>query len=205
VIDGKTAATDNVFTLTAPNRKDPAVRPIVLALALAAIVGVLPVSPTAAAPVNATSCNLHGSWVANNAETARYVAAINPTTTAITITSGALSATFNSGRFTFGSIGLHLKGVKGGALIKQELDILTKAPYTTAPGQLRLGPGSFKITYISTVIKTSNGVTVPVRLPNAGSRSPRMSLAYSCTPSVLHLHVPAGARGVTLTLRRDHG
>ena len=72
-------------------------RPIVLALALAAIVGVLPVSPTSAAPANATSCNLHGSWVANNAETARYVAAINPTTSAITVTSGALSATFTGG------------------------------------------------------------------------------------------------------------
>ena len=45
-------------------------RPIVLALALAAIVGVLPVSPTAAASASATSCNLRGSWVANNAETA---------------------------------------------------------------------------------------------------------------------------------------
>jgi hypothetical protein len=68
-----------------------------------------------------------------------------------------------------------------------------------------LGPGSFKITYINTVIHTSSGVTVPVRLPNLANRSPRMALAYSCTPSVLRLHVPAGAAGVTLTLRRSHG
>jgi hypothetical protein len=181
------------------------VRPIVLALALAAFVGALAVSPTSAAPAATTSCNLSGSWVANNAETARYVAAINPTTTAISITSGALSATFDHGQFAFGSIGLHLKGSKGGATIKQELDIQTTAPYTTRAGQLRLGPGSFKITYISTVIKTSSGTTVPVRLPNIGNRAPRMSLAYTCTPSLLHLHVPAGAAGVTLTLRRDRG
>ena len=164
-------------------------RPIVLAFALAAIVGVLPVSPTAAAPVNATACNLRGSWVANNAETARYVAAINPTTTAITITSGALSATFNSGRLTFGSIGLHLKGVKGSASIKQELDILTKAPYTTAPGQLRLGPGSFKITYISTVIKTSNGAHGP-----GAAAERREPVAAYVTRVLVHAERAAPAR-----------
>lgn len=180
-------------------------RPLVLALAFAAVLGALSVSPTSAATTTGTSCNLGGSWVASTAETARYVAAINPTTTAITITSGALSATFDRGKFTFGSIGLHLKGRKGAATIKQELDIQTAAPYTTRAGQLRLGPGSFKITYISTVIKTSSGTTVPVRLPAVANRSPRMSLAYTCTPSALHLHVPAGAAGVTLTLRRDHG
>ena len=178
-------------------------RPIVFTLALAGLVAALSVSPAYAAPAASTSCNLRGSWVANTAETARYVAAINPTTTAITITSGALSATFDRGTFTFGSIGLHLKGRKGGATIKQELDIQTVAPYTTVPGRLVLAAGSFKITYISTVIKTSTGVTVPVRLPNVGNRFPRTSLAYTCTPSVLRLHVPAGAAGVTLTMRRD--
>ncbi len=197
-------AADNVYTLNATHRKDLTVRPIVLAPILAAVVGALSVSPTHAAPAAATSCNLNGSWVANNAETARYVAAINPTTTAITITSGALSATFNRGTFTFGSIGLKLKGRKGGASIKQELDIQSVAPYTARARQIALGPGSFKITYISTVIKTSSGVTVPVRLPNLANRSPRGSLAYTCTASVLHLHVPAGAAGVTLTLRRSH-
>ena len=160
-------------------------------------------SDAAAAPASGQACRLGGSWVANRAETARYVAAINPTTTAITITSGALSATFHSGTFTFGSIGLELEGRKGAATIKQELDIQSVAPYTARARVIALRPGSFKITYISTVIKTSSGVTVPVRLPNLANRSGRGLLPYSCTPRVLHLRVPAGAGTVTLTLRKS--
>ncbi len=179
--------------------------PLALLVAVALIGGTATTSTSTAtaAPARGEACRLGGSWVANNAETARYVAAINPTTTAITITSGALSATFHGGTFTFGSIGLRLKGRKGSASIKQELDIQSVAPYTARASQLALGRGSFKITYISTVIKTSSGVTVPVRLPNVARRSPRGTLAYSCTARVLHLHVPAGAGTVTLTLRKS--
>ncbi len=175
---------------------------LVLVFVTALVGGSVGTSGASAAPSRAETCGLGGSWVANQAETARYVAAINPTTTAITITSGALSATFHRGTFTFGSIGLKLKGRKGGATIKQELDIQSVAPYTAQASVIALRPGSFKITYISTVIKTSSGVTVPVRLPNLANRSGRGSLPYSCTARVLHLRVPAGAGNVTLTLRK---
>jgi hypothetical protein len=178
-------------------------RALLVSIFVAALVaGAAAHSNASAAPTSAQACRLGGSWVANRAETARYVAAINPTTTAITITSGALSATFNSGTFTFGSIGLELKGRKGAATIKQELDIQSVAPYTAGASAIALRPGNFKITYISTVIKTSSGVTVPVRLPNLANRSARGSLPYSCTPRVLHLRVPAGGGNVTLTLRK---
>ena len=160
---------------------------------------------SSAASARADACNLRGSWVASTAETTRYVQAINPTTTEIRVTSGALSATFADGRLTVGSIGLKLKGRKGRATIKQEIDIEAVAPYRVAGSRLALGRGTYKLIYISNVIKTSSGVTVNANLPNVNTPTPPSTVAYSCTPSTLRLHVAAGASGVTLTLRRDRG
>lgn len=179
-----------------------------LLLALfAALSACLPVSGSSAAPGAAAACSLPGSWVASTAETNRYMQALNPTTTAITVTSGALSATFDRGTFTFGSLGLKLKGRKGAISIKEELDIEAVAPYTAAAGRISLGRGTYKLRYISVVITTSSGTTVPVRLPSTSTATPRGAAAYTCTPSTLRLRVPLGGgdRGVTLTLQRDRG
>jgi len=56
--------------------------------------------------------------------------ALNPTTTAITLTrtSEALSATFDRGTFTIGSLGLKLKGVHGWDEDQAEIDIEAVAP-----------------------------------------------------------------------------
>lgn len=173
----------------------------------AAVVGsCLPVSGSSAATVATEACNLRGSWVANTAESTRYMRALNPTTTTITVTSGALSATFDRGSFTFGSLGLKLKGRKGATRIKQEIDIEAVAPYSAAAGRISLGRGTYKLRYISNVITTSNGVTVPVRLPSTSIATPRGGAGYTCTPNTLHLRVPLGGdRGVVLTLQRDRG
>jgi hypothetical protein len=161
---------------------------------------------SSAAPIGSQACNLRGSWVANTAETARYIGALNPTTTQIQVTSGALSATFDSGRLTVGAIGLKLTGRKGATRLKQEIDIEAVAPYRVAGSRLALGRGTYKLVYISSVITTSNGATVAVDLPNISTATPPSSVPYSCTPGTLRLRVSAGARGgVTLTMRRDRG
>jgi hypothetical protein len=173
---------------------------IVLALAAALVAAFAPFG--AATPLRAQACNLRGSWVANNAETQRYVQAINPTTGNIEVTSGALSATFDHGRFHFGSLGLHLVGTKGQTTIKEEIDIEASAPYHVVGRNLALGAGTFKLTYIDVILIT-HGRQAIVHLPNQSTATPRQTLAYSCTPSALHLHVAAGAAGVTLTLHRE--
>lgn len=165
----------------------------------------LGVSSAAAEPAASEACNLRGSWIASTAETNRYMQRLNPTTTAITVTSGALSATFDRGTFTFGSLGLKLKGRKGATKIKEEIDLEAVAPYRVAAGRLTLGRGTYKLRYISVVITTSSGVTTPVRLPSQSVATPGNAVPYSCTPSVLRLQVPVGASGVTLTMQRDRG
>ncbi len=164
-------------------------------------------STAAAAPLAGQSCNLRGSWVASTAEANRYFQEINPTTTGIKVQSGALSANFAGGKFTFGSLGLKLKGRKGATTIRQEIDMQAVAPYTVHGSQLRLGPGSYKLRYISVVVNTSSGSTIPLRLPNTGVRTAARSFPYSCTQNTLRLRVLAGATGVavTLTLQRDRG
>lgn len=175
-----------------------------LSLLLAAAVILAPLS--SAAPARSQACNLHGSWVASTAETSRYVSALNPTTTDIRVTSGALSATFDRGRLTVGSLGLKLTGRKGATRLKQEIDIEAVAPYRVEGSRLALGRGTYKLIYISSVITTSSGVTVDVDLPNTHTSTPPHSVPYSCTPSALRLRVAVGASGgVTLNMRRDRG
>ena len=99
-----------------------------LAASVIAVVALAPVS--AASTSSGQACNLRGSWVANTAVTSQYFQALNPTTGDIRVTSGALSATFDRGRFSLGSIGLHLVGTKGQTTIKEEIDLQSEAPYT---------------------------------------------------------------------------
>jgi hypothetical protein len=175
-----------------------------LLLVLAVAIGAVSVAPLSSASTNAAqACNLRGSWVASTAETNRYLRAINPTTTDIRVTSGALSATFHRGTLTVGSLGLRLTGRNSTSRLEQEIDIQAVAPYRVNGGRLALGRGTYKLVYISTVVITSSGITVPVDLPNQRRATPPSSVPYSCTPSTLRLRVAAGAGGVTLTFRRD--
>ncbi len=176
----------------------------VLALAVA-VIGTLVLVPfSAASPSSAQACNLRGSWVANTAVTNQYFQALNPTTGDIHVTSGALSATFARGRFSLGSIGLHLVGTKGQTTIKEEIDLQSEAPYTVRGTSIVLGRGTYKLVYINVVL-TTHGKSKQVNLPTHALSTPGHSLSYSCTPNVLQLHVPVGARTVTLTMRRDRG
>jgi hypothetical protein len=179
-------------------------------LGVSALFAVLVASSTAAsafaAPAVGAACNLRGSWVASTAEANRYLRAANPTASSVTVTNGALSATFHRGILTFGSLGLKLKVVTPGARLKEEITIESVAPYTASAGRLSFGRGTYKLRYISAVVTTSSGITVPLRLPGSSATVPRSSTGYTCTPSVLRLRVPlAGGRGVTLALSRDRG
>jgi hypothetical protein len=174
-----------------------------LALLAAAIGAALLVPLSTASSGATTACNLRGSWVASTAETNRYLRAINPTTTEIRATSGALSATFGRGTLTVGSLGLRLTGRKGATTIKQEIDIAAVAPYRVAGSRLALGRGTYKLVYVSSVVVTSRGTVVPLDLPPQRRATPPSSVAYSCTPSTLRLRVAAGAAGVPITFRRD--
>ena len=174
------------------------------ALLLTTLLAALLASSSTAAPSGAQACNLRGSWVASTAETNRYLRAINPTTTAITVQSGALSATFDRGTFTFGSLGLKLEGRKGQTRLEEEIDIEAVAPYRAAAGQLSLGRGTYKLRYVSVVITTSSGTSTSVRLSNQSVSTTPSAVPYTCTPSALRLRVPvATGGGVTLNLRRD--
>lgn len=177
---------------------------LTLVVSLVLALGVVSFAPlSSAAPAGAQACNLRGSWVASNAETNRYLAAINPTTTRIRATSGALSATFTRGTLTVGSIGLQLSGRNSGTRIEQELDIAAVAPYSARGSRLELGRGTYKLVYIRSIIVTSSGTTVPVDLPPQRTATPPSTIPYSCTPSTLRLRVAAGAGGVMVTFRRD--
>ena len=177
-----------------------------LVLLIAAALSAVSFVPISAATSNGPeACNLRGSWVASRAETNRYLRAINPTTTDIRVTSGALSATFARGTLTVGSVGLRLIGRNSTSRLEQELDIQAAAPYRVDGARLALGRGTYKLVYISTVVTTSSGVVVPVDLPNQRRATPPTSVPYSCTPSTLRLRVAAGADGVQLTFRRDRG
>ncbi|HET9243626.1 MAG TPA: hypothetical protein VFN99_09280 [Gaiella sp.] len=173
---------------------------LVVAIGAAAFV---PVS--SAGSVAGQACNLRGSWVASTAETNRYLRAINPTTTDVRATSGALSATFDRATLTVGSLGLRLTGRKGATTIKQELDVAAVAPYRVNGGRLALGRGTYKLVYVRSVVITSSGVTVPLDLPAQRRATPPSSVAYSCTPGTLRLRVAAAAGGVTVAFRRDRG
>lgn len=174
-----------------------------LALLAGAIGAALLVPLSSAAPETTSACNLRGSWVASAAETNRYLRAINPTTTDIRATSGALSATFGRGTLTVGSLGLRLTGRTGSTTIKQEVDIAAVAPYRVNGSRLALGRGTYKLVYVSSVVVTSSGTVLPLDLPPQRRATPPSSVAYSCTPSTLRLRVAAGVDGVQITFRRD--
>ena len=174
------------------------------ALLLAAAVAAGVASAAGASGSSSQACNLRRSWVASNAETNRYMQALNPTTTAITVTRGALSATFDRGTFTFGGIGLELTGRKGGTTIKEQVDMEAVAPYRSRVGRIALGAGSYKLRYVNVELILASGVSAPVRLPNQSVGTPPRTLPYTCTPRTLRLNVPTPAGGtVTLTLRAE--
>jgi len=174
----------------------------ILIVVTVSVVAALFAGRSAASPDAAQACNLRGVWTANNAETNRYFQAINPTTGDISVVSGALSVAFTRRQWTFSGIGLKLVGQKGHTTIKEEIDLDATAPYTVHGSTIHLGPGSYKLIHVSTVL-ISNGVSKSIRLPNTSVATPGNDVGYTCTPRVLHLEVAAGASSVTLTLARS--
>ena len=164
----------------------------------------LGVASSSADPTSTQACNLRGSWVASAQEANRYMQALNPTSTAIALTSGSLTATFTRTTFTFGGVGLHLTGQLGRSMLREEVDIDASAPYRVRGSRLALGKGTYKIVYVNAKL-TQNGRTTTLRLPNSSIATPPSSLPYSCTPSVLRLTITPGGTGsrVTLPLRRE--
>lgn len=176
------------------------------AIGVAGIVAILAgsVSSSRAESSAPQACNLRGSWVASASEASRYMAALNPTSSTIELTSGSLSATFTRTTFTFGGLSLHLVGKLGESTLREVVDIEAEAPYHVRGSHVDLGGGTYKLHYISAKL-TRRGRTTALRLPNSAIATPPRSVPYSCTPRVLNLQVSPGGtgRGVTLALRRE--
>ena len=130
--------------------------------------------------------------------------ALNPTSSEIHLTQGALSATFTRTTFTLGGLSLGLVGRLGRSTLREVVDIEAVAPYRVRGSRIELGAGTYKIHYVSAKL-TRSGRTTALRLPNSSIRTPSSSVPYSCTPRVLHLTVAPGgtARGVMLALQRE--
>jgi hypothetical protein len=153
---------------------------------------------------SAQACNLRGSWVASNAEANRYMQALSPSTSAITLTRGSLVATFSRNTFTFGGIGLELAGRRGQTKLEEQVDISAVAPYRVVGSRIALGRGSYKLRYVRVVLILAGGVSTPVRLPNQATATPPQTLAYTCAGRTLRLHVPTPSGGtVTISLQAE--
>jgi hypothetical protein len=167
-----------------------------LAAALAATTG--------AAPSGTSACNLRGSWVAGTAEANRYMGALNPTASEITVARGSLTATFDRGTYTFGGLSLILVGKLGHTKIKEEVDIEATAPYTVRGTRIALGKGSYKLHYVHVQLIIPGG-SKTIHLADQALDTPPSSVAYRCTPRTLRLTVPTTAgSGVALNLQRAH-
>jgi len=175
---------------------------MILATAAAGLGGV--VASSHAEPSAPSACNLRGSWVASTDEADRYMTALNPTSTDLHLTSGALSATFTRTTFTFGGLSLMLVGRLGRSTLKEEVDIEGVAPFHVRGSHIDLGAGHYKIHYISARLIRA-GRTTQLHLPSSSLATPSSSVAYSCTPRLLHLEVAPGgsSRSVTLALQRE--
>ena len=181
-------------------------RPFRLAVILVAAAGatVASVGSSQASPAASSACNLRGSWVANTAEADRYMSALNPTSSEIHLTSGALSATFTRTTFTFGGLSLHLVGKLGRSTLKEIVDIEGVAPYHVRGAWVELGRGTYKIHYVSAKL-IRNGRTTRLSLPSSSIATPPSAVPYSCTPRELHLTIAPGgsSTSVMLALQRE--
>jgi hypothetical protein len=176
-------------------------RPFRLAVTLVAVAGatVASVGSSRASPAAPSACNLRGSWVANTAEADRYMSELNPTSSEIHLTSGALTATFTRTTFTFGGLSLHLVGRLGRSTLKEVIDIEGVAPYHVRGTRVELGRGTYKIHYVSAKLIRS-GRTTRLRLPSSSIATPPRAVPYSCTPRVLQLTIAPGGSSSTVLL-----
>ncbi len=162
----------------------------------------------AAAPASgvALTCNPSGSWVAGTAAANEFFQRLNPTQTTISVERGALSATFDHGHLTYGSLSLTLAGTLGATRIKEVVDLETEAPYHVRGARLVLGAGTYSLHYVSVTLYPRGGGTAHPRLPDQHIATPPTSVAISCTRSTLRWTVPVPHRaGVPLTFHRDRG
>lgn len=174
-----------------------------LRLVFVLVAAVCAATPALAAPRPST-CNPRGSWVASTAETNRFMQALNPTQTSIMVVRGAMSATFDRGHLSYGSLSLTLTGELGRTRIKEVVDVLTEAPYRVRGRQLVLGAGSYSLHYISVTLYPRGGGSTRVRLPDSHIATRAVSVGITCTSSTLQWTVPLpSGGGVPLTFRRD--
>jgi hypothetical protein len=176
-----------------------------IVLAAAATLGGAAAGSSRAESAAPQACNLRGSWVAGTGEANRYMSALNPTSASIELKSGSLTATFTRTQFTFGGLSLMLVGTLGRSTIKEEVDIEASAAYHVRGSRLVFGAGTYNAHYVSAVL-IQNGRRTNLRLPASSIRTPGSSVAYSCSPGMLHLAVAAGGTGdaVPLALQRAH-
>jgi hypothetical protein len=176
--------------------------PHVRLLLVALLALVVPAASALAAPRAALTCNPHGSWVANTAETNRFFHSVNPTQTTISVQRGALTATFDHGKLTYGALSLTLVGELGTSRIKEVVDMQTIAPYRMRGSKLVLSRGAYTLHVISAVLSGPGG-SKRIRIPDQHHVTKPNSVAIACSATTLRWTVPTGpTRGVSLNFRR---
>jgi hypothetical protein len=173
-------------------------------LAFAAVVAGVACAPALGATRSSSVCNPAGSWVASTAETNRFFQALNPTASEISVVRGAMSATFNRGRLTYGALSLTLTAKLGTTRLKEVVDLESEAPYRVRGSTLNLGAGTYSLHYISAVLYPRTGGSRPLHLPDTHIATRPISVGISCTRTRLTWAVPLPTgRGVELHFQRS--
>lgn len=148
------------------------------------------------------ACNLRGSWIADSAETSRYVrASFDPggVMTDLTVKGGPLIATFAGRSFTLGALNLKLTGRSRtpGLKIVEIVDLEMIAPYRVAGRRISLSRGTKTVKIVRAYFVTPTGSK---RFPAKNQRVPTIvsTVPYTCTATVLRLKLPVGRTGTTL-------
>ncbi len=170
-------------------------------ISLAALVAIMLAPAADGGSERQQACNLHGSWIADSAETERYVRAFfnsGGVMTDLRVKGGPLIATFAGRTFTLGALNLKLTGdaATPGLKIVEIVDLETVQPYRVASRRISLSRGTKTVTIVRAYFVTPTGSK---RFPAKNQKVPVIAgmLPYTCTSTVLRLKLPVGRTGAT--------
>lgn len=165
-------------------------------MTLTALAAIMLAPAAAGSSTRQQACNLRGSWIADSGETNRYVrAAFNPggVLSDIRVKRGWLIATFSGRTFTLGGLSLKIVGDSGASRLEIEeiVDLETVAPFRVTGRRIALSAGTYKVRIVRAVLRAPTG-SKPFPASSITRPTTARTMAYTCTPGVLRLKVPAG-------------
>lgn len=179
------------------------------ALVLAVLAAAPLATTTAASSTRQQACNLRGSWIADSGETDRWVRAAFLSSHRGVITDfhakrGWLIATFTGRTFTLGALSLKLvaDGPSPNLKIEEIVDLETVARYRVTGRRIALSPGTYEVKIVRASLVTPTG-SKPFPAPNITKPTAARTMAYTCTPGVLRLKVPAGRTVLDMKFDRE--